>query len=372
MLLPWRGRTSKKAFVERVQRAIVDKFPGARVTPGKDLELDVVFPNGTSNNLYLGRAYAEFCKEPRNVEDIIARWLAFVSASSETKPIDLEQLVPMIKDRIWIRSLNDPAAAWIEDYNEQLVVAYAEHRARAGFRYCQRSDVGALGRPLEALRQRALANLMALSTQRAILEYPAGLIVNVGGNFEASQILLDDFWADAHVGERSLIAVPDRDSLALSVDDTPAAVWPLVEAAARLSRSEPYPITSMLFARRDAGPIRAIDSGQDDAQHPIPRLDVIDISGIRRDGVVDLVIVIASPLDASARSVFRLFTKIDGYLNHIASQDFRQDRGPPSPETTRVVIRMHPDSSREVFAALEGAASWVRTRNASLDVQTRD
>lgn len=370
MLLFWRGRTSRKSFVERVQRAIAEKFPEAQVTPGKDLELDVVFANGTSNNLYLGRAYAEFCKEPRNVEDIIARWLAFVSASCESKPIDLGKLVPMIKDRVWVRSLADPAGAWVEDYNDELVVAYAEHNA--GFRYCQRSDIDALGLPLEELRQRALANLAALSTQRAILQYPVAGIVNVGGNFEASQILLDDFWSDPQVSERSLIAVPDRDSLALSVDDTPAAVWPLAEAAARLSRSAPYPITSMLFARSGAGPMRSIDSAREDAEHPIPRLDVIDISGVRHDEVVDLVIVIANPLDASPRSVFRLFTKVDGYLNHIASPDFRRDRGPPSAETTRVVVRIHPDSSREIFEVLEAAAPWVRTRNASLDVQTRD
>jgi hypothetical protein len=367
MLLPWRGRTNKNAFVERVQHALTEKFPEARVTPGKELELDIVFPNGASMNLYVGRAYAEFCKQPRDAAAIIARWLAHVSASSEKKPLDAGKIVPMIKDRVWVRSLAASAESWIEEYNEHLVVAYAEYNA--GFHYCSRKDVAELGLPLDELRQRTLANLGALSTQRAFLVYPAACIINVGGNFEASQILLDEFWADPQIGERSLIAVPDRDSLALSVDDTPAAVWPLAEAAARLSRSQPYPITSMLFTRRDAGPMRAIDSAQEDENHPIPRLDVIDVNAVKRDGGADLAIVIASPLDASARSVFRLFTKIDGYLNEIASPGFRDECGPPSPETTRIVVHIHPESSREIFEVLEGAAPWVRTRNASLEIK---
>jgi hypothetical protein len=369
MLLPWRGRTNKKAFVERVQRAVAEKLPEAKVTPGGDLELDIVFPNGTSSNLYLGRAYAEFCKEPRNVDEIVARWLAYVSESWEAKPIDVGKLVPMIKNRAWVRSLNDPAESWIEDYNEQLVVAYASYGA--GFRYCLRSDINSLGLPLDEVRQRAVANLGSLSTQRAFIEHSVACVVNVGGNFEAAQILLDDFWADPHVGERSLVSVPDRNSLALSVDDAPAAVWSLAEAAARLSRSELYPITSLLFTRGESGPMRAIDSAQEDQSHPIARLDVIDISGIRRDGGADLAIVIANPLDSSARSVFRLFTKIDGYLNHIASQDFRQECGPPSAETTRIVVDIHRGSSSDVFEILEAAAPWVRARNARLDVETR-
>ena len=171
-------------------------------------------------------------------------------------------------------------------------------------------------------------------------------------------------------GARSLVAVPDRDTLAVSVDDSPQAVWSLAEMAARLTRSEPYPITSLLFARRDAGPMRAIDVAQQDDSHPIPRLDVIDVNAIKRGGGADQVIVIASPLDASPRSVFRLFTKIDGYLNYLASEHFREECGPPSPASTRIVVRIHSGSAHDIFALLEDAAPWVQERNARLEIRT--
>jgi uncharacterized protein YtpQ (UPF0354 family) len=366
-LLPWRGRTNKKAFLERFKRAVAEKFPNAHVTPAGELELDVVFPNGTKHNLYLGRAYAAFCKKPSDVDEIVMRWLSAVDEDPQAQPTDLSKVVPMIKGRDWLGQIADASSHWIEDYNEHLVIAYAERNPM--FRFCLRKRIEALGVTLEDARERALANLAALSTRREISRAELAYIVNVGGNFEASQILLDELWADPHIDERALVSIPDRDTLALSLDDTPGAVWRLAEAAARLSRCEPYPITSLLFARPDGGPLRAIDSAQEDASHPIPRLDVIDVNGIRRGGGADLLIVIASPLDDSARSIFRLFTKIDRYLNDIATEEFRRECGPPSPETTRIVVRIHARSAPEVFELLEAAAPWARVRNARLDVE---
>jgi hypothetical protein len=367
VLLPWRGRTNKKAFLERFRRAIVEKFPQAQVMPAGEIELDIVFPNGTKHNLYLGRAYAAFCKEPRDADEIVTRWLSAVDEDLEGKPTDLSKVVPLIKGRDWVSKITDASTHWIEDYNEHLVIAYAERNPM--FRFCRLERIEALGVTLDEARQRALANLAALSTKREVARANLAFMVNVGGNFEASQILLDDFWADPHIGERTLVSIPDRDTLALSLDDSPEAVWRLAEGAARLSRSEPYPISPLLFARHDGGPLQAIDAAQEDASHPIPRLDVIDVNAIRRGGGADLLIVIASAMDASARSVFRLFTKIDRYLNDIATEEFRRECGAPSPQTTRIVVRVHPRSSSAIFELLEAAAPGVRLRNARLDVE---
>jgi uncharacterized protein YtpQ (UPF0354 family) len=370
IVLPWRGRTNKKAFLERFKRAVAEKFPDAQVTPAGELELDIAYPNGAKSNFYLGRAYEAFCQEPREVDDIVARWIAALDPDPDAKPIDLSKVVPMIKGRSWVNQLTDSSQHWIDDYNEQLVIAYAEQKPT--FHYCQRKRIEALGVTLEDARRQALANLAALSTKREVARADLAYVVNVGGNFEASQILLDDLWADPHIGKRTLVSIPERNALLLSHDDTPGAVWRLAEGAARLSRSEPYPISSLLFARQDGGPLQAIDAAQEDASHPIPRLDVIDVNAIRRGGGADLLIVIASAMDASARSVFRLFTKIDRYLNDIATEEFRRECGAPSPQTTRIVVRVHPRTSSEIFGLLEAAAPWVRLRNARLDVERLD
>src|SRR4051812_4020521 len=73
--------------------------------------------------------------------------------------LDASALVPLIKSRQWvqdklfaIQETGAPApteAPWIEDYNEQLVVVYADYSS--AFRYCARSDVEASGLPIQDL-----------------------------------------------------------------------------------------------------------------------------------------------------------------------------------------------------------------------------
>ena len=73
-----------------------------------------------------------------------------------------------------------------------------------------------------------------------------------------------------------------------------------------------------------------------DESHPIPKLDVIDIHARRRSGGSDLVIIVASALSADARSVFRLFRKLDSYLREIDSDAYRQEFGEANPESTGI------------------------------------
>jgi hypothetical protein len=60
-----------------------------------------------------------------------------------------------------------------------------------------------------------------------------------------------------------------------------------------------------------------LDSGPVDVTHPIPNLEVIDIHATKKGGGADLVVIVASPLRADARSMFRLARKLDAYLQEI-------------------------------------------------------
>jgi hypothetical protein len=183
-VINWPGRTDKSAFHERFQQALQQEFPDAQITLEDELELEIVFANGTRNRVFLRRAYDEFLAQPGEFDAIAARWLAMIEPEISAD-IDLDLLVPMIKDRAWVSEVEDAAALWIEDYNEHRVIVYAEHRK--GFHYCAPAAIEALGQPLPQLRQRALDNLAALS-QRRIEEYRAGYFINAGGNFEASLV----------------------------------------------------------------------------------------------------------------------------------------------------------------------------------------
>ena len=105
-----------------------------------------------------------------------------------------------------------------------------------------------------------------------------------------------------------------------------------------------------------------------DESHPIPDLGVIDINGVRKEGGSDLVIIVASPLEAEERSLRRLLKKVEVYLGFIQSEQFRADAGDPSPENTRIVVKIHRDSCPEAFELLNRNKDWALNNNATLEI----
>lgn len=108
----------------------------------------------------------------------------------------------------------------------------------------------------------------------------------------------------------------------------------------------------------------------DDPAHPIPSLTSLDIHTIKKKGGSDLIIVIASPLDADERSQTRLLNKIEAYLSFIQSDEYRESVGFPDPTTTRIVVRIHEASEPAVFDLLKRCEDWVASCRASLLVRS--
>ena len=112
------------------------------------------------------------------------------------------------------------------------------------------------------------------------------------------------------------------------------------------------------------------ESPGNDPAHPIPYLNVIDVSGYRKDGGADLAIVVASPLQGDERSQTRLLDKIQGYLGHLQSEEFVADAGiAPTPQNTTITVYLHPESSDAIRDLLDRCHSWVNSEGASLVVQ---
>jgi hypothetical protein len=110
----------------------------------------------------------------------------------------------------------------------------------------------------------------------------------------------------------------------------------------------------------------------DDPDHPIPSLAVLDVAAILKDGGADLTIVIASPLHSDERSLTRLLNKIQGYLGHIQSPEFQDEAGAPNPGNTTINVLIHPDSCMEAFDLLERSKDWVLASDATLKVEHLD
>lgn len=111
------------------------------------------------------------------------------------------------------------------------------------------------------------------------------------------------------------------------------------------------------------------DTLADDGNHPIPCLTALDVFGVKRNGGADVVLVIASPLQADERSQRRLLRKIENYLGFINSEDFSAEAGLPTVDNTRIVVKLHPDSDSVISELLGRCVAWVAENNATLDIE---
>jgi hypothetical protein len=171
-----------------------------------------------------------------------------------------------------------------------------------------------------------------------------------------------------HISGNPLIGVSDRGSFWVADDANPWAVFSVAAGVARCYRSEQFPISMHLFCK-SATTWEPLDPSPVDDAHPIPNLEVIDIHAVKKGGGSDLVVVVASPLQADARSIFRLVRKLDGYLQEINSDQYRNECGAPRPDATSIIVRLHPRSDPAVEEVLAAGVSWAGARNASLQVE---
>ena len=107
----------------------------------------------------------------------------------------------------------------------------------------------------------------------------------------------------------------------------------------------------------------------DDDKHPLPKLGVIDITAAKKSGGVDLVLVIASPLDGEEISQKRLIRKVETYLYFAESAEHKATYGAPTPNKTRLLVKVPKTSDPEIFELLENCKPWALENDVSLIVE---
>ncbi|MEJ0039845.1 MAG: hypothetical protein WDO68_28030 [Gammaproteobacteria bacterium] len=292
-ILQWRGRTNKKAFADRFRAALQAHLPDAAIEELGELEFRFECPPDIgSRTVWLGRAYQEFCKDPDRADQILSRWLSNVAAPNRGR-VEPDRIIPVVKDLRWLAeqvasNADGKFDPWTEAYNSELIVVFVERHN--GLSFPDRSAFDELDIPFEQLRERAFENLRKAIREVSIHGGEGGYLLGAGGTIDASLLLLDESTQDPRMelaGE-PLVGVSDRDSFWVADDANPFAIFGIAARVARCYRGEPYPISKQLFRRVD-GVWQPLDPVMEDARHPIPKLDVFDICGEKRDGGVDLV-----------------------------------------------------------------------------------
>jgi len=377
-IFKWRGRVSKQEFRKQFVEKLQAEAPQLQCTLSDTDELEVTVSGSTAGNqsiVSLHRAYAEFEQDPSQRDDILERFMGLVTRQREELPLDTAHVVPMIKTRGWLndqyaRDANPPVlgsddAFWVDEYNDELVVVYAEHRE--GFSYRPRSDFAAAGLSQSDIRARALDNLRSRTPRREFSPVNGAWLLNAEGAFEASLLLDDEVWKNHRFRDAPevLAAVPERDCLFASTDTSPLGIWNLATMVDHGFRTAQYPISRQLMTRQ-AGRFELIDTQETDETHPIPNLGVIDVHAVRKTGGSTMAVIIATPLGAEPRSIFRLFRKLTGHLDYKDTDEYREQCGAG---TTDIEINIHRESDPAVFELLTALPDFVERRGASLVVK---
>lgn len=251
------------AFTAAFVQALTRSAPSLQVTVDTDLRLSLRDPKGEQMVAFLDNAYAAYCQHPEALDEVLRIYMrSYSEMGATTKPVDPSRIVPVVKDRPWLeeilaqarnQSVDAPVAYVHEPLNEHLMVIYAED-SPSNIRYFTEADFAALDIPRTSLRSLATANLRRLISQPRVEAGPEVSMITVGGDYEASVLLLDEVWDNLCYQHGELVlAVPARDLLLFTQSSNAPGIKRLRELAARFAHESPYRLTARLFIRRPSG-----------------------------------------------------------------------------------------------------------------------
>jgi uncharacterized protein YtpQ (UPF0354 family) len=263
-LSPAMAASSPAGFTQAFAKAFRESAPlHFKIVVVKDLELKASGASKEEQTIYLDNAYQLYQESPATGRDVIRRYVAgtIESLTPTSSELQREQIVPVIKDRGWLEDMRavmkskgeDPAKlsqVW-EDYNEDLVIVYAEDGPR-NIRYFGTDDLAKINLARGDLRALAVKNLRTLVPDIDCKAMGELYLLTAGGMYEASLLLADGIWTgdQIKVSGEIVVAIPTRDVLLITGSKNSAGLTLLRQKATELARTAPYRLTPKLFVFR--------------------------------------------------------------------------------------------------------------------------
>ena len=140
----------------------------------------------------------------------------------------------------------------IRALGHRLLVAYLVDEGES-FAYVQYRHLREAGMTVEELHASAIRNLAALAEAKVeVRQYGSIYAVLMGGNFEASLLLFDEFWSEwcPHLAPNGyVVAFPARDILAFGDLSSDEAINELNQVCQRGDEDVDHPLTKSLYRR---------------------------------------------------------------------------------------------------------------------------
>lgn len=252
---------SATQFTQAFSKALKSADPELIIQVKGDLSLIIKDAHGKESTAFLDNAYTQYLRDPKDVKEVLKVYVrSFLETKKQPDAIDRTRIVPIIKDRAWLREIREsvkhrngetlPENVY-EDYNQHLIIVYAEDTPN-NINYFSSAEFAKLGIPRAQLRSLAVENLRRLIPKPQVQLGPLASMITAGGDYEASLLLFHDLWARIpKVDGDIVVAIPSRDLLLFTGSQNRQGVAKLREYAAKFARESAYHLTDLLFTYRD-------------------------------------------------------------------------------------------------------------------------
>lgn len=235
-------------------------------------KLEVKWKYSSSNEVHLtllDNAYSEYVQNPHSLEEILNKYADSTLSSFQppkqdvgnvsvfdAKIVTSDQILPLIKDGIFVRSLREKVdisdEIVYEPLNSELFIVYAIDDGST-LRYLLMSDMEKIGLQRNELRALSIKNLM---TQVEVLveDETSHYRVVSDGNFDASFLLIPEVWTKENfpnITGNIWVAVPSRDMLLVADSSNPFGVAFLKQKIQEVVNRSEHPISDKIFEFRN-------------------------------------------------------------------------------------------------------------------------
>lgn len=252
---------SPRAFTDEYVAALRAALPAVKIDSVKPLEVQMTLPGGESSTAFLTNAYNDLQRDPSSRKTIIERHVASaVELGKSGAGFERQNIIPVIKDRAWMsesikaRQAARGGAAFQyvhEDFNEDLVIVYAEDRP-TNIHYFEASALKDAGVDRKHLRELAKTNLQRVLPDLEREEIGGVSKLTAGGDYDASLLLFDEIWSGdlLKVNGEIVVAVPARNVLLFVPANDQARLDELEALVRRVFAQHSYTLTDQLFVFR--------------------------------------------------------------------------------------------------------------------------
>ena len=215
----------RDAYAARVEKAI----PGVKIVRKGESELQLTLPDGRTMTAFLDNAYADYRKDPTDLDELLGRHARSIVAASQDRPLVAERLVVIVRHEDFVAhgmdlsDLNEGDVPITRPIGGGLIAIIAQDEPESVSMPPRSTLVERFGNE-DRIWALALANTPRFVGELQVERLGDSSILLVAGqpSYAPSLLVLDQWNSEALAGEGNpVVIVVDRDIIIVTRDRDP-------------------------------------------------------------------------------------------------------------------------------------------------------